>query len=100
MKVAYEKPRVERETNSGLELTCEEKKELYYLLLKSRTFDERFRKLFRAGRFAGTYFSGVGQEATTVVPCYKLQPQDFIGPSHRELGCSVARMPQIGRASC
>lgn len=93
MKVAYEKPKVEKEKKSEFELTSEEKKELYYLVLKSRIFDERFRKLFRAGRFAGTYFSGVGQEATTVVPCYKLRPQDFVGPSHRELGCSIARTP-------
>jgi len=92
MKVAYEKPKVETK-KSEFELSSEEKKELYYLLLKSRTFDERFRKLFRAGRFAGTYFSGVGQEATTVVPCYKLMPEDFVGPSHRELGCSIARTP-------
>ncbi|MGE5692348.1 MAG: thiamine pyrophosphate-dependent dehydrogenase E1 component subunit alpha [Candidatus Zixiibacteriota bacterium] len=94
MKVAYEKPKVEKTTvKSDLELTNKEKVELYTLVLKSRMFDERFRKLFRAGRFAGTFFSGVGQEATTVVPCYKLLPQDFVGPSHRELGCSIARTP-------
>ncbi len=91
MKVADEKP--VRGKTSGFELSPEEKKELYYLLLKCRTFDERFRKLFRAGRFAGTYFSAVGQEATAVVPAYKLLPQDFIGPAHRELGCSIIRTP-------
>ncbi len=92
MKVAYEKPKMEAK-KSELELSAAEKKELYYLLLKCRTFDERFRKLFRAGRYAGTFFSGVGQEATSVVPCYKLKAQDFVGPSHRELGCSIARTP-------
>lgn len=91
MKVAYEKPKTETPSEFGL--SPQEKKELYYLLLKCRMFDERFRKLFRAGRFAGTYFSAVGQEATSVVPAYKLQPQDFIGPAHRELGCNIVRSP-------
>ncbi len=91
MKITYEKPKPEKA--SEFELSPKEKKELYYLLLKCRMFDERFRKLFRAGRFAGTYFSAVGQEATTVVPTFKLMSQDFIGPAHRELGCSIVRSP-------
>jgi TPP-dependent pyruvate/acetoin dehydrogenase alpha subunit len=91
MKVAYGKPDPARTGEFGL--SPEEKKELYCLLLKCRMFDERFRKLFRAGRFAGTYFSAVGQEATSVVPAYKLLPQDFIGPAHRELGCNIVRSP-------
>ena len=91
MKVTYEKPKPE--AASEFALSPKEKKELYYQLLKCRMFDERFRKLFRAGRFAGTYFSAVGQEATSVVPAYKLLPQDFIGPAHRELGCNIVRSP-------
>ena len=64
---------------------------LYTSLLKTRLLDERLRKLFRQGRFAGTYFSAVGQEATTVGPSYGLRDDDVIGPSHREIGASVAK---------
>lgn len=64
---------------------------LYTNLLKTRMLDERFRKLFRQGRFAGTYFSAVGQEATTVGPTYGLRDEDIIAPSHREIGASVTK---------
>src|SRR5512137_1275648 len=64
---------------------------LYTNLLKVRLLDERLRKLFRQGRYAGTYFSAVGQEATTVGPTYGLRDDDIIGPSHREIGANVAK---------
>jgi TPP-dependent pyruvate/acetoin dehydrogenase alpha subunit len=64
---------------------------LYTNLLKTRNLDERLRKLFRQGRYAGTYFSAVGQEATTVGPTYGLRDDDVVGPSHREIGASVTK---------
>jgi TPP-dependent pyruvate/acetoin dehydrogenase alpha subunit len=64
---------------------------LYTSLLRVRLLDERLRKLFRQGRFAGTYFSAVGQEATTVGPTYGLRDEDIIGPSHREIGAAVTK---------
>ncbi len=64
---------------------------LYSNLLKTRMLDEKFRKLFRQGRFAGTYFSAVGQEATTVGPTYGLFDEDIIAPSHREIGAAVTK---------
>ncbi len=64
---------------------------LYANLMKTRLLDERFRKLFRQGRFAGTYFSAVGQEATTVGPTYGLRDEDLIAPSHREIGANVTK---------
>ena len=64
---------------------------LYKNLLKTRLLDERMRKLFRQGRFAGTYFSAVGQEATTVGPTYGLRDDDIVGPSHREIGANVTK---------
>jgi TPP-dependent pyruvate/acetoin dehydrogenase alpha subunit len=72
-------------------LQAPELRELYTLLLRTRLLDERMRKLFKAGRFAGTYFSAVGQEATTVGPVYALRPTDWVAPSHRELGALVAK---------
>jgi TPP-dependent pyruvate/acetoin dehydrogenase alpha subunit len=64
---------------------------LYTNVLKTRLLDERLRKLFRQGRYAGTYFSAVGQEATTVGPSYGLRDDDIIGPSHREIGANVTK---------
>jgi len=64
---------------------------LYTNLLKTRTVDERLRKLFRQGRYAGTYFSAVGQEATTVGPTYGLRKEDIIAPSHREIGAAITK---------
>ncbi len=64
---------------------------LYISLVKTRTTDERLRKLFRQGRFAGTYFSAVGQEATTVGPTFGLRKEDIIAPSHREIGAAITK---------
>ena len=64
---------------------------LYTNLMRTRLLDEKFRKLFRQGRFAGTYFSAVGQEATTVGVTYGLRDEDIIGPSHREIGAAVTK---------
>lgn len=64
---------------------------LYTNLIKTRLLDERLRKLYRQGRYAGTYFSAVGQEATTVCPSYGLRDEDIIAPSHREIGAAVAK---------
>ncbi len=64
---------------------------LYTLLLKTRLVDERMRKLFKQGRFAGTYFSAVGQEATTVVIASQMRKDDVIAPAHRELGANVGK---------
>jgi pyruvate dehydrogenase E1 component alpha subunit len=69
----------------------EEARQLYYLLLKCRLVDEANRKHFRTGKFLGTYYSAVGQEATTVVPAFLLKPEDVIAPQHREIGCSIGR---------
>lgn len=70
---------------------------LYTNLVKTRTVDERLRKLFRQGRYAGTYFSAVGQEATTVGPTYGLRKDDIIAPSHREIGAAITKGISIER---
>lgn len=69
----------------------DELKGLYYYLNLVRQTDERCRRLFKQGRFHGTYFSAVGQEATVVGPCYGLRPEDFIGCQHREIGACITK---------
>jgi len=64
---------------------------LFNCMLTSRTLDERLRKLFRQGRYAGTYFSAVGQEAIDTGAAYGLRDEDIIAPSHRDIAASVAK---------
>jgi TPP-dependent pyruvate/acetoin dehydrogenase alpha subunit len=71
--------------------TNEQKLELFERLLKTREFDARMRKLFRQGRFEGTFYSQIGQEACDVVIAYQLHQRDFVGPSHRDLGASTGK---------
>lgn len=64
---------------------------LYEPMLKTRRVDERMRRLFRQGRFKGTYFSAVGQEATNVGAGIHMGPDDMLAPSHRQLGAMIAK---------
>ncbi|MEW5702705.1 MAG: thiamine pyrophosphate-dependent dehydrogenase E1 component subunit alpha [Candidatus Zixiibacteriota bacterium] len=74
----------------------DDQRNLYYALVKTRRFDERCRRLFKQGRFPGTYFSAVGQEATTVGPTYGLTMRDVITTSHREIGAAITKgMPLV-----
>lgn len=78
-------------TDGFSEEMLEDLRKIYYYLKKTRELDVRLKILFRQGKFEGTYFSAIGQEATTVVPTYFLRKDDFIGPAHRELGCHVVK---------
>ncbi|HUP21269.1 MAG TPA: thiamine pyrophosphate-dependent dehydrogenase E1 component subunit alpha, partial [Gemmatimonadota bacterium] len=69
----------------------ERKLELYERLVKLRLFDARMRKLFRQGRFEGTFYSQIGQEACDAVLTYQMKQDDFVGPSHRDLGASIGK---------
>jgi pyruvate dehydrogenase E1 component alpha subunit len=69
----------------------EQKLELFERLVRTREFDARMRRLFRQGRFEGTYYSAIGQEACDVVIAYQMLREDFVGPSHRDLGASVGK---------
>ena len=69
----------------------DELKGLYYYMNLVRQVDERCPRLFKQGRFHGTYFSAVGQEATVVGPCFGLRPEDVIGIQHREIGAVITK---------
>ena len=71
--------------------SAERKLELLERLVRTREFDARMRRLFRQGRFEGTFYSQIGQEACDVVIAYQLKQTDFVGPSHRDLGASVGK---------
>src|SRR5207237_1590338 len=80
-----------RSLGGCMAVTNDELKGLYYYLNLVRVTDERCRRLFKEGRFHGTYFSAVGQEATVVGPCYGLRPEDTIGIQHREMGAAITK---------
>jgi TPP-dependent pyruvate/acetoin dehydrogenase alpha subunit len=64
---------------------------LYENLKKTRLFDERCRKLFKAGRLPGTYFAQVGQEAIGVGSCTFLRHEDWVAPGHRDLAAHISK---------
>jgi len=81
----------ERAMAASDEIPAHEALRIYELLVTTRELDERLRQLYRQGRYEGTYYSAVGQEATTVVPASMLRKEDFIGPHHREIGAAVGK---------
>jgi len=74
-----------------LELGPGELMDMYYLMVLSRTFEERLSTLYKQGRVQAGGFSGIGQEAITVGTCYGLEDEDFVSPSHRDLGVFLVK---------
>lgn len=64
---------------------------LYRMLVKCRLCDEKARILFRQSKFAGNFYSGVGQEATEVGAAYSLREDDWIAPSHRDWTSNIIK---------
>ncbi len=64
---------------------------LYRMLVKCRMSDEKARILFRQSKFAGNFFSGVGQEATEVGSAFTLREDDWIAPSHRDWTSNIIK---------
>lgn len=64
---------------------------LYKMLVKCRMCDEKARILFRQGKYAGNFYSGVGQEAAEVGAAYSLREDDWIAPSHRDWTSNIIK---------
>jgi pyruvate dehydrogenase E1 component alpha subunit len=64
---------------------------MYYMMVLSRTFEERLSVLTKQGRMRAGIFSGIGQEAITVGTCYGLEDEDFVAPAHRDLGVFLVK---------
>ena len=71
-------------------LTHDQIKQLYELMILTRTFDDLALKLQREGRI-GTYPSSRGQEATQVGSAYALEESDWLFPAFRECGAYIAK---------
>lgn len=72
-------------------LTSEQKLELYYWMVLTRTFDEGMVSLWKQGRGLGGTFSERGHEAVSVGSAYALAPEDIIAPMHRDIGAYFLR---------
>lgn len=71
------------------DLSEEQIKKIYALLVLCRTFDQRALNLQREGRI-GTYASILGQEASQVGSAFALEKSDWVFPSFREMGVYIA----------
>ena len=61
------------------------------MLVKCRMCDEKARILFRQSKFAGNFYSNVGQEAGEVGAAYSLREDDWIAPSHRDWTSNIIK---------
>ncbi len=84
---AVMEPEVEKTTTPSNELYLN----LYRMLVKCRMCDEKARILFRQGKYKGNFYSGVGQEATSVGTSFGLKVDDWIAPSHRDWTSNVIK---------
>jgi TPP-dependent pyruvate/acetoin dehydrogenase alpha subunit len=64
---------------------------LYSMLVKCRMCDEKARILFRQAKYAGNFYSAVGQEATEVGSACTLRKDDWIAPSHRDWIANIVK---------
>lgn len=73
-------------------IPAEIRKSILYNMKMTREVDDRIeRKLYRQGKILGGVYTGRGQEAISVGFTVALEPNDFIIPSHRDMGVYIAR---------
>jgi pyruvate dehydrogenase E1 component alpha subunit len=72
------------------EISEEELRRLYKLMLLTRNLDIRGLQLQRQGRI-GFYIGCLGQEAAQIGSAYALKPDDWILPAYREIGAMLLR---------
>ena len=72
-------------------LSPEQRRDLFYWMQLTRTFDETMVALWKSGRGLGGTFSQRGHEAISVGSGYALGAEDVVAPMHRDLGCYLLR---------
>jgi pyruvate dehydrogenase E1 component alpha subunit len=88
VQVLDEEGKTDQDLQHGL--SEDQIKEIYHLMVLTRTFDERLFKLQRSGKI-GTYAQVKGQEASEIASGFALEKEDWVIPSFRELGVLIAR---------
>ncbi len=69
-----------------MDLSREQKLELYRFMRLNRVVEERLVNLYRQGKVVGGLYRSLGQEATSVGTAYALKKGDIVGPLIRNLG--------------
>ena len=72
------------------EISKDELRRLYRLMVLARNLDIRAFQLQRQGRI-GFYIGCLGQEAAQIGSAYALEPKDWIFPTYREMGTMLQR---------
>jgi len=75
-------------------LTEDELKDLYVNIVRPRMIEEKMLVLLRQGRIS-KWFSGYGQEGTSVGAAMAMRKDDYILPMHRNLGVFTARKVDV-----
>jgi pyruvate dehydrogenase E1 component alpha subunit len=65
--------------------------DMYRMMVRIRTFEERVAKEFAAGNIPGYVHLYAGQEAVAVGACANLRPDDYITSTHRGHGHLIAK---------
>lgn len=64
---------------------------MYRMMNLIRRFELRASELFKDGKFPGWIHVCIGQEASVTGACFALRPDDYICPTHRGHGQSLAK---------
>ncbi len=72
------------------EISKDELRRLYRIMVLARNLDIRGLQLQRSGRI-GFFIGGIGQEAAHIGSAYALKPEDWIFPAYREIGSMLIR---------
>lgn len=72
------------------EISKDELRRLYKIMVLARNLDIRGLQLQHAGRI-GFFIGGIGQEAAHVGSAYALKPEDWVFPAYREIGSMLQR---------
>ncbi len=72
------------------EISKDELRRLYKLMILVRALDIRGLQLQRQGRI-GFFIGSLGQEACQIGSAYALKPEDWVFPAYREIGAALLR---------
>lgn len=84
------KPSGDYVENMEPEISKDELRRLYRIMVLTRNLDTRGLQLQRQGRI-GFYIGCLGQEAAQVGSAYALKPEDWTFPAYREIGAALMR---------
>ncbi|MCC7371789.1 MAG: dehydrogenase E1 component subunit alpha/beta [Chloroflexi bacterium] len=80
-----------RTVTETIDVSTEKLLEIHASMARIRSFEERMREMFLAGRLPGFVHLYVGEEAVASGICGALRPDDYIASTHRGHGHALAK---------